>query len=505
MKIRSNGIAYVLLPALLISAAAVGENLISNGSFETVVPTVPTDGACFTFVGTECLATDWSVLSGHYAIGNGPGNANGSSYGIPQPDPNGDNALILQQADAIASQKVTLPASGKYSLTFYLANRQYELDGLQTVTVSLDNELISGGKFADIPYSWTKESLSFSATAGTHTLTFAGLGNNGADVSAFLDEVVLQPAEIPTTTTLKASPTTAPQGEPISLNALVAATTRTATPAGTVTFTSGTKTLGKVTVNGTGQATLTTNSLPVGSDSIIAVYSGSSTFDSSTSSTVKVAITAAPVVSFTPSSVSFPSTIVGTASEDQAVTLTNTGSRALSIASIGLKGTQADSFIDISACGISVAVGKSCAIYVGFSPKQSGSATVALSVADNAAGSPQTVTVTGTGVAAKALTLAPTALVFPSTAVGGTSEGQSVTLTNSGTAVVAITSIALKGADPGDFVTLSNCGANLAAGASCTALVAFSPTAAGNRTGTLSVTDDVSASPQVVTLSGTGN
>jgi hypothetical protein len=310
-------------------------------------------------------------------------------------------------------------------------------------------------------------------------------------------------AEIPTTTTLTVTPTSGPEGAPISLTAQVAASGTTPT-GGTVTFKVGTKTLGKVTLNATGQATLTSNSLPVGTDSIVAVYSGSAQFASSTSATLKVTITEAPVVSFAPSSVTFPSTIVGTVSDDQVVTLTNAGSSPLAIKSIGVTGGGATSFLDISTCGGSLAVGKSCAIYVGFAPKKPGSETASLSVADNATGSPQTVTLTGTGVAAKALTLAPTTLVFPATAVGGSSEGQSVQLTNSGTAVVAITSITLTGADPSDFVTLSNCGADLLAGASCTALVAFSPTAAGQRTGTLSVTDDASASPQVVTLSGTG-
>jgi hypothetical protein len=335
-------------------------------------------------------------------------------------------------------------------------------------------------------------------------LTFSGLGDNGADVTAFVDEVNLQAIGIPTTTTLKVSPTTAPQGTPISLTALVAASSGTSTPGGMVTFKSGTKTLGKVTLNATGQATVTVNSLAVGTDSIVAVYSGSSTFDPSTSATVKVTISAAPVVSLTPSSVTFPSTIVGTVGNDHVVTLTNSGSSPLSIISIGLKGTQANSFIDISGCGASIAVGKSCAIYVGFSPKKAGSLTATLSVVDNAAESPQTVTLTGTGVAAPALTVAPAALVFPATPVGASSEGQLVTLTNPGTAPVAITSIALIGSDPGDFVTLNNCGADLAAGASCTVFVAFTPTVTGARAATLSVTDNAAGSPQAVALTGTG-
>jgi len=489
---RRNLRAVLFAASVSLSPLAIGQNLISNASFETVVPAIPANSYCGT---PTCTASDWS---GSYQVGN----AAASPWDIPQPDPNGKNALILQK-QASAGQSITLPFAGTYELTFYIANRSFSgYSGPQTVTVSLDGVLIKGGTFGDLPYTWTQESLSVSASAGAHTLTFTGLGDNGGDVTAFVDEVSLQRVDIPTTTTLKVAPSTAPQGTPISLTALVAAAN--ATPTGTVTFGSGTKTLGKSTLNATGQATLTTTALPLGIDPVVAVYSGSSTFDSSTSATVKVTVSAGPVSSVTPSSVAFPATLVGTVSDDQLVTLTNTGSSPLSIKSIAVTGTQANSFIDISGCGTSVAVGKSCTVYVGFAPKNSGSATATLSVADNAPVSPQTVTLTGSGVAAHPLAISPASLAFPATAVGGASTGQTVTLTNSGTAAVSITSITLNGVDPHDFVTLNNCGAVLGGGASCAVFVAFTPTAIGSRTATLSVADDASGSPQSVALSGTG-
>lgn len=495
MKNRRNQRAWLVAPTLLLSSLALGQNLIANSSFETVVPALPADTYCAT---PSCTASGWS---GSYQIGNGVA----SPWNIPQPDPNGANALILQK-QASATQSITLPFAGTYELAFYIANRSFSgYSGPQTVTVSLDGVLLKGGTFGELPYTWTQESLSLSASAGTHTLTFTGLGDNGGDVTGFVDEVSLTRIDIPTTTTLKVVPAAAAQGAPISLTALVAATSGTATPGGTVTFGSGTATLGKSTLNATGQATLTTTALRVGIDPIVAVYSGSSTFASSTSAAVNVTISAGPVLSVTPSSLAFPATIVGTTSDDEVVTLTNTGSSSLAIKSVAVNGAQAGSFIAISGCGTSLAVGKSCPIYVGFAPKSSGSATATLAVADNAAVSPQTITLTGSGVAAHALTITPTSLAFPATAVGGASTGKSVTLTNSGTAAVSIASIVLNGVDPHDFVTLNNCGAVLGGGASCTVFVAFTPTATGARTATLSVTDDGSASPQSVGLSGTGN
>jgi len=102
------------------------------------------------------------------------------------------------------------------------------------------------------------------------------------------------------------------------------------------------------------------------------------------------------------------------------------------------------------------------------------------------------------------LTLNPSSLTFPATAVGSASEGQTITLSNSSATPVTIDAIGLAGTDPGDFIAVNSCGATLASGAKCTVYVAFAPTVTGARTATLSVTDDASGSPQTVKVSGTG-
>ena len=58
------------------------------------------------------------------------------------------------------------------------------------------------------------------------------------------------------------------------------------TPTGTVTFRDGATSLGRATLNGGGQATLSTSTLAVGSRTITAVYGGSGSFAGSTSSAV---------------------------------------------------------------------------------------------------------------------------------------------------------------------------------------------------------------------------
>ena len=98
------------------------------------------------------------------------------------------------------------------------------------------------------------------------------------------------------------------------------------------------------------------------------------------------------------------------------------------------------------------------------------------------------------------VTTAPTSVAFASQPVGTNSAAQAVTITNTGTAALALSSIAASG----DFTQTNNCGSNVSVGDSCTAMVVFAPTASGSRVGTLTINDNASNSPQTVSLTGTG-
>ena len=99
-----------------------------------------------------------------------------------------------------------------------------------------------------------------------------------------------------------------------------------------------------------------------------------------------------------------------------------------------------------------------------------------------------------------AVSLTPASLAFGSQGVGTTSASQPLTLQNVGTATLNIGSIAASG----DFAQTNNCGATLAASASCTINVTFTPTVAGVRSGAVTVTSDAPGSPHASSLSGTG-
>jgi len=202
----------------------------------------------------------------------------------------------------------------------------------------------------------------------------------------------------------------------------------------------------------------------------------------------------APAITLSATSLIFGNQLIGTTSATQTVTLTNTGNATLTITSI----TASGDFAQTNNCGTSVAAGAGCAISVTFTPATAGQRTGGVTISSNASGSPPVITLTGTGVS-PGLALSATVLAFPSQAVGTTSVPQTVTVTNTGSTTLAISGVAASG----DFAQSNNCG-SLSSGASCVISITFTPTAAGNRVGSVTITSNSTSSPNVITLTGTG-
>ena len=210
-------------------------------------------------------------------------------------------------------------------------------------------------------------------------------------------------------------------------------------------------------------------------------------------------------ITVSPSSLTFADQIVGTSSPAQVITLSNTGTAALSITNITVTGANPGDFTQTNTCPASVAAGASCTISVTFTPQATGTRTASVTITDNATGSPQSVGLTGNAVASSPqVTLSPTSLTFPTQLVGTTSAAQVVTLTNTGTAPLTISSLSITGAQSADFAQTNTCGTSVLAGANCTISVTFRPTNRNNRAATVSIADNASGSPQTVALTGVG-
>jgi hypothetical protein len=231
--------------------------------------------------------------------------------------------------------------------------------------------------------------------------------------------------------------------------------------------------------------------------------------DNAAGSPQKIALSgtgiAIPTLTFTPASLTFPNTAVGLTSIAQTVVVKNAGTVAVTLSSVSLTGTHPTSFEQLNACGPTLAAGATCTVFVAFKPASAAVLKANLTLTDTAASSPQNVTLSGTGTVAPIVHLSATSLVFASTAVGATSPSQSVTITNAGTTAVNFSTITLTGTDAASFTQLSTCGPTLAAAASCIVNIALKPVKAGSLTAALAITDNGSASPQSIALTGTGH
>ncbi|HEV2133117.1 MAG TPA: choice-of-anchor tandem repeat GloVer-containing protein [Terracidiphilus sp.] len=218
--------------------------------------------------------------------------------------------------------------------------------------------------------------------------------------------------------------------------------------------------------------TMTTQPLSVGQHTFKAIYSTTnSAYSSGTSNTVNIMVgKSMPTITWSTPSPIVQGTALSSAQLDASASVTGTFAYNPPAGTVLSAGTQT--------------------LSVTFTP------------ADTTDYSTATASVTLTvNPAAPALTISPTSLTFAAQDTGSTSPSQTLTLTNSGTAALSIASIAASG----DFAETNTCGTSLAASANCTVSVTFSPTTGGTRTGTLTITDNASGSPQTIALSGSGS
>jgi hypothetical protein len=244
--------------------------------------------------------------------------------------------------------------------------------------------------------------------------------------------------------------------------------------------------------------TLTASGNATKGTSTVTITGTSNTLSHTT--TIQLTVTAAtgPIVSLAPASLVFGNTVVGATSAGKSVTLTNSGNATLNITSIVPSG---DFSLTTSTkpCGSTLLAGQNCKIEVTFTPTQVGARTGTLTLTDNAANSPQSVSLSGTGTVQATLT--PVSKTFPATKVGLSSAAKVFTLTNKQN--VALTGIS--SGTTGDYsVSTTTCSSSLGAKSSCTISVVFTPTQTGTRTGTLQVSDSAVTSPQTSSLTGTG-
>jgi sugar lactone lactonase YvrE len=225
-----------------------------------------------------------------------------------------------------------------------------------------------------------------------------------------------------------------------------------------------------------------------------------------------------------PPAINFAATAAGTVSSDspQTTTVENIGNASLAfpVPSTGVNPGISSNFTlngsAASACPVltagnsqpgSLAAGAACILPISFQPKATGTVYGTLTLTDsnlNAAGpgfATQSIPLSG---AAPVASISATLLAFGPQSVQIASAPQQVTLTNSGSAALTITSIAVTGTNSSAFVFPNPCGSSLAPGANCAITGHLMPATAGPMAATLSIADNASGSPQIIGLSGMG-
>ena len=185
------------------------------------------------------------------------------------------------------------------------------------------------------------------------------------------------------------------------------------------------------------------------------------------------------------------------------LTLTSSGTAALTISSVTLAGSA----FEISGATLPATLkpSESITLQISFDPTTAGEASGTITISTNSSnGSTSTVSLTGSGTAAASpqLTLSTGAISFGSVTLNTTST-RILTLTSSGTAALTVNSVKLVGT--GFTIAGANFPATLNPGQSVTVQVSFDPTVAGAASGTITISSNSSSgSTSTVSLTGSG-
>ena len=399
------------------------------------------------------LDTNLSWITGSHNLFFGAGNPLGifanSVAGNPMFVSLANGNFHLQAGSAAIDTGATLPLSTDYDGVLRPQGAAYDIGAFEFPAPS------AGGTLSVAPTS-----IGFSSTTVGQTATTTATLSNSSNASVTISQVNSNNAAFQTSGI----------SFPLTLSAGQSATL-------TVTF--------APAVAGAASGTIAIASSAVNSPTTIA--------------TTGTGLAAAPSVSLSPTALTFASQVITTTSAAQTITLTNRGTAPLTLSSIKVSGD----FSQTNTCGTSLPVSSSCSISVVFTPTAAGTRPGALSFTDNAAASPQQVSLSGTATTAPSSTLlaGATSLSFGSIATGA-NHSQNLVITNTGTASATISQIST-----GSSVFSVSCTtlpATIATGSSLTLAVKFAPSATGPYTGTLTVQSNASNPTLSVGLSGTG-
>ncbi|MBV9086798.1 MAG: choice-of-anchor D domain-containing protein, partial [Acidobacteriaceae bacterium] len=214
----------------------------------------------------------------------------------------------------------------------------------------------------------------------------------------------------------------------------------------------------------------------------------------------------APNISFTPTSLNFNTQPVNTASNQISVSVQNTGTANLVVSAIATSGVNASEFTVSSSAQLPITLTPGTSTFVGvtFKPTSTGVRTASLDFSTNVPGGLQSVGLSGSGTA-PAIAISPSSVSFGDQLVNATSSSTSITLTNTGTANLTISSITKSGTNAADFtVSTPFLPTNISPNSSISIAVTLRPSSLGPKSATLTIGDNTTTATHTVDLTGNG-
>jgi hypothetical protein len=207
-----------------------------------------------------------------------------------------------------------------------------------------------------------------------------------------------------------------------------------------------------------------------------------------------------PALTLSTSSFTFSAQQVSTQSAAQTLTLTSSGNSPVTITSFATTGD----FTKTDTCTKqTLPVTATCTVQIVFAPSATGTRSGQLTIFANIPTGQATVALSGTATATASIVLTPTSLTFAAATVNQSDPSQIITVANLGGTTATLQTPIIIGNIADFAITANTCAATLAPSTACSIAITFTPTAAGQRTAALSVTD--SAGTQTAALFGIGN
>ncbi len=349
-------------------------------------------------------------------------------------------------------------------------------------------------------------------TAGTKSASLAVSGSPGGTVMAALLGVGNTPGTLTISpsslsfTSVVAGATGTQQTFTVTNTGGVATTVLTTTKAGSDPgeFTKVMDTCNGQTLAAAATCTVAVNFAPSTAGAKAASFIVAASTGGSVTGAVTGTALAPANVTLNPTLQDFGSIAVGSSSANVTFTVSNSGGVATTALAQTITGDY--SIVNGNCVGTILAPAATCNIIVRFTPTTTGALSGTLNVSATTGGS-RNASLNGIGVQTGLLAISPTPFAFPNTTTGQTSTSQIFTVTNTGGSATGALGTALGGTNPSQFTIVpgsNGCqGVILAASATCTIAIVFSPQTGAAKTANLTVTANPGGQT-VANISGTG-